>query len=280
MSSSPTDRVAPRSAGSERLRVLRAGVTRAWAGARGRVPRHVVYLHAQGVASWLSGGGPSTPFDTFAAWCAAHPGADVHLRVSGQAIHSLVVDAALPFDDADAVRRYAQQQFTHYHGPQAAAWPLAVWSDGTQRGASGLHGVDLEGLRGAARVHDVRLRSLTPAWSAGLAMLAARRPEFVGAGRQALLLVEGSGATWVVVEGGAVVALRQRYLDAPRVDAVVQLLAALVRESEPLASLPIVAGWGIEAPAGLPADIAVPFGDLDGAGVVTEWMTGDTEGRP
>ncbi len=275
MSPSPTDRAAPRSTAAERLQALRGGVTRAWASARGRLRRHVAYLHEEGVVTWPAGGGPSTSSDSFAAWCAVHPGADVDVRVTGHAIHSLVIDAALPLADADAVRRYALQQFTHYHGPQAAAWSLAVWAEGAQRGACGLHGFDLDALRGAADAHDVRLRSFMPAWSAGLTMLMARRPALAGAGRHAVLLVEGCGATWIVVDAGAVVALRQRYLDAPRVDAVARLLDALVREGEPLAGLPMGVGWGIDAPASLSADIATTFGDLAGGGALAGWMTGD-----
>jgi hypothetical protein len=267
----PTDRAALRLA---RSRDVRTRVTRAWSRARGRLPSHVVYLRPQGVVSWPADGeaAGSGRFDDFAAWCAAHPGADARLHVSGHAIHNLVVDADLSAAGADAVRRYAQQQFTHYHGPQAARWPLAVWADGPSRGASALHGVDLPGLRAAAADHEVRLLGLAPAWSAGLASLSLRHPEFIEAGRHALLLVEGGIATWIVVEGGRIAALRQRWLDSPCVEAVVRVLGELLREGPALAGHPVVAGWDITEGAALPPELATSFGPLDGTGAMAEWM--------
>lgn len=282
MSPSPTSRADAGRAGSGQLHVLRKRLARAWSGARGRVPRYTVYLQAQGVLSWRvdaraaasDAPGQATAFESFATWCAAHRGVDVQLRVSGQLIHSLAIDAALQLHDPARVRRYALQQFTHYHGPQAAGWPLAVWAEGAQCVACSLHGVDLAALRNDAGTHEIRLLGMIPAWSAGLATLTAIRPEFAGSQRHALLLVEGSAATWLVAEDGVVVTLRQRLIDTPRIDAVERLLAALVLESPPLAAPPIVAGWGIEAPAALPVDRASTFGELSGPGSMIAWMRG------
>jgi hypothetical protein len=276
----PSDPAGARQAVDARLRAVRAGVTRAWAGVRGRRSRHVVYLHEHGVVGWAArdAAGPGDAFDSFGNWCAAHRGADAQLRVSGQALHSIVVDLDLGLLDTEAVRGYARQQFTHYHGPQAADWPLAVWAQGTRRGACGLHGVDMAALRADAAAHDVRLRGLTPAWAAGLGALASRHPEFRAPGRHALLLVEGRTATWIAAEDGIVVTLRQKWLDAAHIDAVGRLLASLVDAEPPLASRPIVAGWGLEAGGSLPADAATHLGALEGTGTMAEWLC--AEPRP
>jgi hypothetical protein len=188
-----------------------------------------------------------------------------------------VVDAALGLRDADAVRHYAQQQFTHYHGPQAAAWPLAVWFDagrgdrGSQAGACAVHGIDLESLQADARRHAVRVRSIAPVWSAGLRSLGRWLPRFEDAGRHALLLVEGGVATWLVAEGGRVVALSQRYLDVTRTDAIAALIDGLVEESPPLAGLPVVIGWGTDAGASVPPELALMPGPW-GASMMSDWM--------
>ena len=271
-----------RSIGARRVRALRTGFSRAWARARGRLPRHVVYLHAQGVVSWHVQGEADAGacFTSFAHWCAAHPGSDADVRISGQAIHSLVIAADLQLHDPAAVRRYALQQFTHYHGPQAAAWPLALWTDGEHCGACGLHGIDLEAMRVEAAAHRVRLVGVAPAWSAGLATLTARDPGFAGAGHRALLLVEGHTATWIVVEHGAIVSLRQRWLDAPRADAVVDLLATLLREAPPLDAPPVVVGWALDAPAPLPPEAGTAFGGLTGPGTMADWMLAGSGRRP
>lgn len=280
MSLSPTSRADAGLVGPRRIPLLRQRVGRAWSSARGRLRRYVVLVHANGVLSWRMDGG-ATPvdateqavaFESFALWCAGHPGADARLQVSGQLVHSLAVDAALQLRNLDAVRRYAQQQFTHYHGSHAADWPVAVWAAGAQCVACGLHGIDLKAMLDDAARHDVRLLGMTPIWSVGLMALAASSPEFAGPGRHAMLLVEGTAATWLVAEDGGVTAIRQRYADEAHVDAIAQLLDALGSESPPLAQPPIVLGWGIETPHALAAEIGSTFGDLSGHGSLAELM--------
>lgn len=215
-------------------------------------------------------------FENFEAWCAAHEGAQARICVSGHLLHSLVADPALRLRDEAAVRDYASQQFTHYHGTQAQRWPLAVWWRGANAGASAgacaLHSLDLPALQAAAARHRVRLRSIAPAWSAGLTSLAMRRPSFAGPGLHALALVEGTLLTWLVAEAGRIVALQQRYLDAPRTDALADLLDRLSAEGSALAEPPLVIGWGLDdtGHASLPrADVLGPLGDPLAAGA---WM--------
>ena len=280
MSLSPTSHAEARPAALRRIPLLRQRVARAWSGVRGRLRQHVVHVHADGVLSWRTDAG-ATPadatgqaaaFESFEHWCAAHPGADASLHISGKLVHSLAIDASLQLRDPGAVRRYAQQQFTHYHGSQAANWPVATWVAGAQCVACGLHGIDLKAMLDDAARHDVRLLGMTPVWSTGLRMLAAARPEFAGPGRHAMLLVEGAAATWLVAEDGGVISIRQRYADEAHVDAIAQLLDALVSESPPLAAPSTVLGWGIETPHALAAEIASTFGDLSGHGALSDLM--------
>jgi hypothetical protein len=221
---------------------------------------------------WRDAAGAGHAFDCFGSWCAAHRGADALLRVSGQALHNLVADVELGLADTEAVRRYARQQFTHYHGPSAAAWPLAVWAQGAQRGACGLHGVDMDALRAQAASNDVRVLALTPAWSAVIAAVASRHPAISGPGRHALLVAEGRTATWIVVEDNVVATLRQKWLDAPRIDDLARLLETLVDDAAPLASRPVVAGWGLEGGGSLPPQLATLVGTLEGAGAMPELL--------
>jgi hypothetical protein len=253
------------------LRQWPRAVARAVRGLRGQVAQHTLLLDAQGVRAWRTGLSRRTDArhaapvasSSIAAWCAANPGSDVRMLVSGHLLHSLVIDPALQLQGDDAaVRRYAQQQFAHYHGAAARQWPLAPWSDSAGAGACALHSVDLAVLQSTAAGHAVRLRSVVPLWSAGLASLSACTPAFAAPGRLALALVEATLVTWIVVDAGRIQALQQRYLDGPRMDALAGLLSQLVAESGPLQALPIVVGWGLEDSghaAHLPARVCLPL---------------------
>lgn len=253
------------------LRRWPRAVGRAVRGLRGQVAQHTLMLDAQGVFAWRTGlprheaAGDATPVacPSFAAWCGANPGSDARMLVSGHLLHSLVIDPALQLQGDDgAVRRYAQQQFGHYHGVAARQWPLALWSDSASAGACALHSVDLAALQSTADAHAVRLRSVAPLWSAGLASLSACTPAFAAPGRRALALVETTLVTWMVVDAGRIQALQQRYLDRPRVDALAALLGQLVAEFGPIQALPIVVGWGLEGNSQalpLPARVCLPL---------------------
>jgi hypothetical protein len=248
--------------------------------ARARVVQQVVYLGAAGVSAWHaltdsshSGAATATgEYADFNAWCQAHSGCDARLFVSAHLLHSLVVDPALRLFDEPAVRAYAAQQFGHYHGVQARQWPMAVWAHASNSGACALHSVDLPALMAQAAAHDVRVRSVAPVWSAGLDSVSRLKPAFGGAQPQALALVEGRRITWLVAQAAGVVALQQRFIDTPRIDALADLLHRLVIETGPFAEPPLVVGWGLDdarSAASLPAQVLTPLGQHTAC---AEWL--------
>ena len=254
--------------------------------ARGRLARQVVYLGAAGVSSWQapnsgSHAGAAAAADEhadFNAWCRAHSGCDARLFVSGHLLHSLVVDPALHLFDEPAVRAYAAQQFSHYHGVQARQWPVAVWSHPSNSGACALHSVDLPALMAQAAAHDVRVGSIAPVWSAGLDSVSRLKPAFGGVQPQALALVEGRRVTWLVAKAACVVGLQQRFIDVPRLDALADLLRRLVMETGPFAERPLVVGWGLDdalSASSLPAQVLTPLGQPTAS---ADWLL-DTMGR-
>ena len=254
--------------------------------ARGRVAQQVVYLGAAGVSAWRTATGSSQvgvaaaahDYADFKTWCQANSGCDARLLVSGHLLHSLVVDPALRLFDEDAVRAYAAQQFSHYHGPQARQWPMAIWAHPSNSGACALHSVDLPALMAHAAAHDVRVRSIAPVWSAGLASLSRLKPAFGGAQPQALALVEGRRVTWLVAQATCVVALQQRFIDTPRVDALADLLSRLVIETGPFAEPPLVVGWGLDDAPSASSLRAQVLTSLGQPAACTDWLL-DTMGR-
>ena len=214
----------------------------------------------------------STTHESFAHWCAAHPGADASLRVSGQLVHTLVVDPLLKLKDVAAIRRYALQQFTHYHGASAEDWPLAVWRDGAGALVCGLHDTDVQAMLAHAEQHGVRVREFMPVWCAGLAIASVSYPDFGLDGRHAMMLAEGNTATWLVVEDGAVVSVVQRHADSARGADVVALLETLVAETPPLIEPPILLGHGVESPCELSTSQARLLCDLTETGVLPDLM--------
>ena len=219
--------------------------------------RHTLYLHAQGVMSWPTPGRsavtpPQAQFPDFVAWCAAHPHSQARIFVSGHLLHSLVVPPEVVVTDDAALRRYAQQQFGHFHGAAAKEWPLAVWLRPSSKkhasaGACALHGVDLAALQSAAKRHGVQLQSVAPMWSAGLssaaAHLAAREPSYASNQPRALALVEKNLVTCMVLKAGAVLAVQQRYLDAGNPLALPNLLEEVSQESAAQSSPAAWVGW-------------------------------------
>jgi hypothetical protein len=245
-------------------------------------PQRIACLQPDGILSWdtvrrtTSELPAAERFEHFEAWCTTNEGCDARLFVSGHLAHSLLIDPALNIVDDEAIRTYARQQFTHYHGAPARQWPLAVWADGPQSCACALHALDLDELRASAARHNVRLRSLAPLWSAGLGSLSIHVPALTDAGMRAFALVEGSLVTWLVVDAGRLHAIQQRFLDAPRVDALSTLIGQLVAEGHLLADLPVVIGWGLndaEPGSDFTSELrARVIGSLNGDGPGAEWV--------
>ena len=172
---------------------------------------HTLFVHAGGGVSAFSPAarGEATdpqPYVSAAEWCTARRGQAANVVVSGHLLFSLHVSAALPLGDAAALRTYAQQQFGHYHGAQAQAWPLAVWAEARQRVACALHGIDLLALRAQAEAHGVHLRCVVPAWAAALRSALQQVPS-LASGRRAVVLVEGTLVTWMLLDRGTLAGL-------------------------------------------------------------------------
>jgi len=151
----------------------------------------------------------------------------VHLVVAGSLAHSwALVNADLPLASRAELTAYARHQFQHFHGPAAAAWPLAVWAQGRCHAACALHGIDLQQLHAQARAHDVLVLSLQPWWSVALRVACRIRPQWARRPRQALVLVDASVATWVLCHQGAVQSVSQRRLGAAAGEDLLQHLQA------------------------------------------------------
>ncbi|WP_273599362.1 hypothetical protein [Roseateles albus] len=182
----------------------------------------------------------------FEQWCAAHPRQQVRIWVGGAWVHNVSVPADMPLADTQAVRAYARLQFVHYFGAAAQAWPLAVWSQGTQRNAVALQeqaGLSLNALTSAALTHGVRILSVRPAWSHALAQAAATDSVWAQAESSGLGLLEGRMLSWLSLARGKVVDVQQRYLDqgdAPELQSLLQRLQPASGNSH----APKLMGWG------------------------------------
>jgi len=135
----------------------------------------------------------------------------------------------------------------------------------------GTSGPNLERLRAAAARHKVRLISVRPAWCEALISAARAEADWASAAHTALAVVEGRSLSWLVLARGAVVAVRQRYLD-PHDSENPRTLATLLDELATETPEPVAParrrGWG-DASAGLVS-----------AGAGLQWLLGPTPGAP
>ncbi|MGS0758082.1 hypothetical protein ACVBEH_27390, partial [Roseateles sp. GG27B] len=126
-----------------------------------------------------------------ADWCRQHSGGAATLTVSTQLLHELVCEPGLPLDSEADLQAYARQQFSHYFGAAAKAWPLATWrvgsaTDPERCGASAWHGAEGAALAATAAEHQLLLRRVQPAWAPVLQRLAAQEPQWLSAPTAAL----------------------------------------------------------------------------------------------
>jgi hypothetical protein len=203
---------------------------------------HALFLAADGL--WDLGPTPALRFVDFAAWCAAHPAARCRLFVSSHHLHLVDSDPDLALRSDAAVNEHARAQLVHYHGAAAEHWPLAAWRSGGHRGATALHGLDLDALRAAAGAHRVRLLGVHPWWLAAWRWALARHPERAAAENTRLLLVEGALATQVHVQSGSLRSAVVMRLAGPR-NADLQALIADLADAADGAPV-VVHGHGIE----------------------------------
>ncbi len=194
---------------------------------------------------WQAGGsGAATRWDSFDAWCAAHPGARARLWLSAWWVVDVLVDPALPLHDDAAVLAYVRPLLQHYHGDAAAPWPLAAWQAGAARGVSALHGLPLAELQATAGRHGVQLQAVQPWWARALHLALAREPALQREAAAQLVVVEGRLVTRLDLRRGGLVGLQQRRLPQATPAALQAWLA-----DEPVAVQRCL-GYGLDAQAG------------------------------
>ncbi|MEK8050048.1 hypothetical protein AACH10_07350 [Ideonella sp. DXS22W] len=173
------------------------------------------------------GSDTATHWHGFDAWCAAHPGTSARLWLSGAWVTDVLVDAALPLPDDDALLAHVRPLLQHYHGDAAAAWPLAAWRAGGTQGVSALHGLALDPVRHSAAQHGVRLLAVQPWWARALALAVAAEPALARQAAAQLLLLEGPWLTQLQLCRGTLHGLQRRRLPDAAPDALVDWLAGL-----------------------------------------------------
>jgi hypothetical protein len=191
---------------------------------------------------------------SFAAWCAATPGAACHLWLSLQHTQELWCDPQLPLRNDAAALAWARRVLVHYHGEAAQHWALAAWAMAGCRGVSALQGVDLQQLQSTAQAHGVTLRSVRPWWPQALAQALAAHAALRRAAQARVLVVEGVWVAVLALQRGRPVALHQRRL-AAATPAALQALALeeagegqaqpVTAQQDPAAPSCVAIGWGL-----------------------------------
>ncbi len=233
-----------------------------------RAPARTVLLQATQAWSYAADALKPVSFPDFEAWCAAHAGLSARVVLAGALTHQLVADPALPLNDSEAVLAWARHQFVHYHGAQAQRWSLSVWANGPHRGASALHGIELDTLLQSAARHRVRLRAIEPWWSVALRLASQRVPLLARGGSTELWLVEGLQLTRLRCADGRVLGIEQRWLDSADEAALAQLIEALCGSQNP----PWVLGCALAHGALSTAPAARSLGSLQDACPAPEWV--------
>lgn len=223
---------------------------RRWWPSAAREP--VLTLFLQGHAAWAYGPGDEAGrrYASSDAWLVDHAGCKVRLVLSTALTHQLVAnDPALPLEDIEALLAWARHQFVHYHGAAAQQWPLSAWLNGEQRGASAVHGIDLDALVRRAGASGVRVRSVQPWWAVALQTATLQAPALAVADPAELWIVEGARATRVRCGRGRVRQIEQHWLAQPE---PAELAALMTGAGVPPRSCWVL-GYGLR-----PGDVAVP----------------------
>lgn len=209
-----------------------------------RAPVLTLFLQEQSAWGYGPGDEAGRRFGSGDAWLDDHAGCRVRLVLSGALTHQLVVgDESLPLDDDESLLAWARHQFVHYHGAGAQHWPLSVWRTGRQRGASAVHGIDLDRLVRRAGAAGVQLRSVQPWWALALQAATRETPAFAQADAAELWVVEGCRVLRLRCGGGRLTQFEQHWLAQPEPAA----LAALIAGAGGAAQGSWVLGYGLAA---------------------------------
>lgn len=246
-----------------------------------RGPCHALWLGPQGLWDYGARPGwrrpaaePAAPVRhaSFDAWCQVHPGAACELVVSSWLLHELLLDRALPLADDPARLAYARGLLQHYHGDEAADWPLAAWQVAGRHGVSALHGLRLTALQRSACQAGVVLRAVRPWWSVALAIVRQRLRSLDAAAAGHLLVVDGGLVTQIELVGGSLDRLENRRLgaaDGPALRALADLASGRPCQ---------VLGHGLLAPVVLPQGMQA-LGPLDGPAPAALWRLPELDDR-
>ncbi|WP_341893281.1 hypothetical protein [Variovorax sp. YR752] len=214
----------------------------------------VLTLFLQEHAAWGYAPGDQTArrYASSDAWLLDHAGCRLRLVLSTALTHQLVVnDPALPLEDMEALLAWARHQFVHYHGAAAQHWPVSAWLNGEQRGASAVHGIDLDALVRRAGASGVQVRSVQPWWAVALQAATLQAPTLALAEAAELWIVEGARVTRVRCGRGRVRQIEQHWLVQP----------------EPAELATLIAGAGVPAQSCWLLGYGLRPGDVDVHGV-------------
>lgn len=137
------------------------GAALARAGAMAAAPGTPLLLSAQGV--WALSGTPVL-HESFATWCALHPGQACTLWAGADVLVDLLADNEPALRAPAARTAWARRVLQHYHGDDAQTWPLWPWLLHGAAGTSALRGAALAALRADATAQGVTLRAVLPLW--------------------------------------------------------------------------------------------------------------------
>lgn len=230
---------------------------RRWLSAPARAPRvQRVFLQPDAVWHRPAGANDAAQVDDWAAWCAAHPRQPVQVVLSSRLTTDLLVPPDLPLRRRAEVTTWARQQWLHYHGAVAQAWPVVAWA----QGATALSGLALNALTEPAQAHRVSLQQVRPWWSVVWPALQRLAPAVLPDGTGVLWLLEGREVMRLALREGLPVALMPRWLDEATPAALEGLIAEYDDADQPVC----VIGHGLAEPLQQPLRGAKALGRLHG----------------
>jgi hypothetical protein len=246
---------------------------RSWAArpAKKAVParrvRHAVLVDTRGAWAWdpSDAHAAASRYASVAHWVETHPGCDMSLWVSGPLIHSLRQAPSGEFQNDDAaVRGSARRQLIEHHGAAASDWPLATWHNPIARGVCALAGIDLTTLRRHALRFEVKLHTVEPWWHHAFEEAKRCVTTLNDSSPGQVCVVEGAQVAWISCVNGLLADVRQTWLKAPTVSALLAQLDELEGSSDTTSRKTVILGQGLSDGARTATLPGLVLGRLDG----------------